>query len=201
MGRRGVMMLPKYGRAGALAVCCGLLAMGLSGQAKSKAKNDKKQDKTAAAAATKTPTAGVMAAAATPPPNTTVVEDVVARVNDKIITNIDYNQAKADLVSSLQQAQQSGQTVTPAQIQAQEKNLLSQMIDNDLLVQRATDLGMSAETQTVLELDQLRQQNHLATMEDLQKAVEAQGENYQDFQQSIKNQILQKMVIEQDVAP
>lgn len=195
-------MLAKTGRAGALVICCGLLAMGLAGQAKSKAQNDKKQDKTAAAAATKTPTAGVMAAAAAPPPNTTVVEDVVARVNDKIITNIDYNQAKSDLVSSLQQqAQQSGQTVTPAQIQTAEKNLLSQMIDNDLLVQRATDLGMSAETQTVLELDQLRQQNHLATMEDLQKAVEAQGENYQDFQQSIKNQILQKMVIEQDVAP
>jgi peptidyl-prolyl cis-trans isomerase SurA len=137
-----------------------------------------------------------------PPPHTTIVEQIVARVNDKIITTSDYNQAQSSMLTDLQQqAQQSGQPVSPVQIAKDKRDLLATLIDNQLLVQRAKDLGLSAETQTILQLDQLRKQNHLATMQDLQRAVEAQGENYEDFRQAIKNQILQQMVIEQDVAP
>lgn len=137
-----------------------------------------------------------------PPPHTTIVEQIVARVNDKIIDTTDYHSARQDLKASLEQAaQQNGTTVSPVDLAKQDKDLLAQMIDNQLLIQRAQDLGLSAETQTILQLDKIRKENHLATMEDLQKAVEAQGENYQDYEQSIKNGILEQMVIEQDVAP
>ncbi|TAN22459.1 MAG: hypothetical protein EPN33_08000 [Acidobacteria bacterium] len=137
-----------------------------------------------------------------PPPHTTIVEQIVARVNDKIIDTTDYNSARKDLKASLDQAaQQNGTTVSPVDLAKQDKDLLAQMINNQLLIQRAQDLGLSAETQTILQLDKIRKDNHLATMEDLQKAVEAQGENYQDYEQSIKSGILEQMVIEQDVAP
>ncbi len=137
-----------------------------------------------------------------PPPKTTIVEQIVARINDKIITTTDYSNAKQELAESLQQqAQQNGQTVTAVQLAKADKSLLATLIDNQLLIQRAQDLGLSAETQTILQLDKLRKENHLATMEDLQKAVEAEGENYQDYKQEIQNGILMNMVIEQDVAP
>ncbi len=137
-----------------------------------------------------------------PPPHTTIVEQIVARVNDKIITSTDYANAEASMMTDLQQrAQQSGQPVSATEIAKAKRDLLSNLIDNQLLVQRAKDLGLSAETQTILQLDQLRKQNHLATMQDLQRAVESQGENYEDFKQAMQNQILQQMVIEQDVAP
>ena len=137
-----------------------------------------------------------------PPAKTTIVEQIVARVNDKIITTGDYEQALKDRVTGLQQqAQQSGQALSAAALADAKKQLLATLIDNQLLVQRAQSLGMSAETETVLQLDQVRKENHLATMEDLQKAVEAQGENYEDYEQSVKNGILEQKVIEQDVAP
>ncbi|HXE30201.1 MAG TPA: peptidyl-prolyl cis-trans isomerase [Terriglobales bacterium] len=143
-----------------------------------------------------------MLASEPPPPKATVVEEIVARVNNKIITTTDLQNAKSDLLQSLQdQAQKSGTPLTQTQIDTQEKDLLANLIDNQLLDQKASDLGMSAETETVLQLDQLRQQNHLASMEDLQKAIEGQGEGYEDFKQSITNQILQQKVIEEDVAP
>ncbi len=157
--------------------------------------------KSAASAPVAVSTGSVMHEAATAPPKTTVVEQIVARVNDKIITTTDYANALSDLNASLQGQSQSGPAPTPAQIAAARKNLLSQLIDNQLLVQKANDLGMSAETETVMQLDQLRKQNNLATMNDLQKAVEAQGESYQDFEQAIRDQVLQQKVIEQDVAP
>lgn len=141
-------------------------------------------------------------AAEPPPPHTTIVEQIVARVNDKIITTTDYDSAKKELLQSLQQkAQDSGKPLAPDEIAQNDKQLLANLIDNQLLIQRAHDLGLSAETQTILQLDKVRKDNHLATMEDLQKAVEAQGESYQDYEQSVRNGILMNMVIEQDVAP
>lgn len=185
---------------GLLLLCGGgLMAQAPAAQAPAKAKKSK-----AAAsppAATASASAGMLASEP-PPAKTTIVEQIVARVNDKIITTTDMENAKTELLASLQQdAQQSGTPPTAAMIAEQQKELLANLIDTQLLVQRAADLGMSAETETVLQLDQLRQQNHLASMEDLQKAVEAEGQNYQDFQQSIKDGILQKKVIEEDVAP
>lgn len=191
-------MRKQIGIALALLLACSLAA------AQAKPKKNNKSEKTApAAATTATPIAATgFLNSEPPPPKTTVVEQIVARVNDKIITSTDLAQAQSDLLQSLQaNAQQSGQPVTQTQVDAAQKDLLANLIDNQLLQQRASDLGMSAETETILRLDQMRKQNHLASMEDLQKAVEAQGENYQDFEQSIKNQILQQKVIEEDVAP
>lgn len=156
----------------------------------------------AAPTAKAAPAAPAGEAVAAPPPKTTIVEQIVARVNDKIITTSDYEQAEKDRITGLQQqAQQAGQTLSPDDLAKAKKQLLATLIDNQLLVQRAQSLGISAETDTVLQLDQLRKENHLATMEDLQKAVEAQGENYEDYEQSVKNGILEQKVIEQDVAP
>ncbi|MGH9414467.1 MAG: peptidylprolyl isomerase [Terriglobales bacterium] len=137
-----------------------------------------------------------------PPPHSTIIEQIVARINDKIIDTTDYKTAKQESLQGLQQeAQQNGATPSPAAIAKADKDLLARLIDNQLLIQRAKDLGLSAETQTILQLDKVRKDNHLASMEDLQKAVEAQGESYQDYEQSVRNGILMNMVIEQDVAP
>ncbi|MGH9476298.1 MAG: peptidylprolyl isomerase [Terriglobales bacterium] len=181
-------------------ILASVLLAGALAAAQSSPKNNKK---TKAAAKAASPTvAGAMAAAEPPPPHTTVVEQVVARVNDKIIDTTDYSDAWKELQQSLQQkAQDGGKALTPDDLTSQKKGLLATMIDNQLLIQRAQDLGLSAETQTILQLDSVRKENHLATMEDLQKAVEAQGESYQDYEQSVRDGILINMVIEQDVAP
>ena len=188
---------------GCLLAAALLASVGLAAQAPQASKNNvKKPPAKPAASAAAAPIVAGLPAPEPPPPKTTVVEQIVARVNDKVITTTDLTAAESQLVAGLQdQAQQSGKPITPVAIAKARKDLLANLIDNQLLVQRASDLGMSAETETVLELDQMRQQNHLASMEDLQKAIEAQGESYQDFQQSIKNQILQRKVIEEDVAP
>jgi peptidyl-prolyl cis-trans isomerase SurA len=128
------------------------------------------------------------------------VEAIVARVNNDIITTSDLAKAKAQL---REEVQQDCTQCTPAQIDAryaaQEKNVLRDLIDNSLLVQRAKDLDISVETDVVKRLDQIRQQNHIASMEDLQKQVEASGVDYEDFKNNIRNQLLQQEVIRRDV--
>lgn len=136
--------------------------------------------------------------AAATPAKAYVVEAIVARVNNHIITTTDYQKAVQQLEAD--SASQSP-PMTSVQVAEAKKNMLRDLIDQQLLLQRANDLGYSAESQTVHELDQIRANMHLATMQDLRKAIEAQGQSYQDFRQNLKNGILTRMVIEQDVAP
>jgi parvulin-like peptidyl-prolyl isomerase len=80
------------------------------------------------------------------------------------------------------------------------------LIDQQLLLQRAEDLGKTAEAETVKRLDEIRRNMNLPVegddgMDALRRAVEAQGKDYEDFKQSIRNSILTQKVIEEDVAP
>jgi peptidyl-prolyl cis-trans isomerase SurA len=133
---------------------------------------------------------------------THVVEQVVARVNNSVITTFDLQTARQQLLADYEQQQKQGTTPdAQQQLQQSEKDLLASLIDKQLLLQRASDLGLSAETDTIRRLDEIRRSMNLPSMEDLQKAVEAQGQDYEDFKQSIRDQILTQKVIEQDVAP
>lgn len=130
----------------------------------------------------------------TPYPGTPV-EEIIARVNDQIISTSDYQRAMQDLEQQAQQHQWTEQ-----QLYDQKANLLRDLIDQQLLLSRGQELGITGETELIKELDQMRKQNHLATMDDLQKAAEAQGVNWEDFKTSLRNRIIQQMVIRDEVS-
>ena len=73
------------------------------------------------------------------------------------------------------------------------------MIDQSLLVQRGKDMGISVETDVIKRLDQIRIQNNLDSMEDLEKAVSTQGINWEDFKNNIRNGLLTQQVIASEV--
>ncbi|MGB7024034.1 MAG: peptidylprolyl isomerase [Candidatus Acidiferrales bacterium] len=130
----------------------------------------------------------------------TVVEEIIARVNNDIITMSDYQKAEASLRPEAQQDCQGCSDAKINEIVAEEKkNLLESLIDNSLLVQRAKDMDISVETDVVKRLDSVRQQNKLPSMEALQKAVESQGMSWEDYKDQIRNNILQQRVISEEV--
>jgi peptidyl-prolyl cis-trans isomerase SurA len=124
----------------------------------------------------------------------TPVEEIVARVNDQVISTSDYQRAMQELEQQAQQHQWTEQ-----QLYEQKANLLRDLIDQQLLLSRGKQLGITGETGLVKELDQMRKQNHLATMADLQKAAESQGVNWQDFKASLRNRIITQEVIRNEV--
>ncbi|MGH9727756.1 MAG: peptidylprolyl isomerase [Candidatus Acidiferrales bacterium] len=130
----------------------------------------------------------------------TIVEQIIARVNNDMITMSDYQKAENSLQ---QEAQQDCQGCTPEKINQlvaeEKKNLLRDLIDQSLLVQRAKDLNISVETDVVKELDAVRQENKLASMDALQKAVESQGISWEDYKDQFRNKILTQKVISQEV--
>jgi peptidyl-prolyl cis-trans isomerase SurA len=130
----------------------------------------------------------------------TVVEKIVARVNNQIITMSDYDKASAGLA---QEVRQDCQNCTPEQIQTQlkdrQKNLLRDMIDQQLLIERGKDMDINVDTDLIKRLDDVRKQNKLATLEDLEKAVESSGVVWEDYKNQLRNSILTQRVIQREV--
>jgi peptidyl-prolyl cis-trans isomerase SurA len=80
-----------------------------------------------------------------------------------------------------------------------EKNALSDLISQSLLVQKGKDLGINVETDVVRRLEEIRVRNNFADMEALQKAVEASGISWEDFKSNIRNGLLTQEVIQSQV--
>lgn len=126
-----------------------------------------------------------------------VVERIIARVNSEIITQRQFEQERDSLRQQLSQ-QYSG-AVLDQQFAEQSKNLLRDLIDQSLMVQKAQDDDINVETDLVKQLDQIRKENNLATLEDLQKEVEKTGIVWEDFKEKIRRKLLMREVMGRDV--
>jgi peptidyl-prolyl cis-trans isomerase SurA len=139
--------------------------------------------------------------AAVSPEGGTVVEEIVARVNNEVITRSEFEHSKLSAADDAKQECQNH--CTPEQLKQltedHEKNALRDLIDQSLLVQRAKDMGISAEPEVIKQLDQIRIENKLPSMEALETAVSGQGMNWEDFKNNIRNGLLTKKVISSEV--
>ncbi|MGB8541938.1 MAG: peptidylprolyl isomerase [Candidatus Acidiferrales bacterium] len=126
--------------------------------------------------------------------------DIVARVNEDVITISDYQKAEQQLrTEAAQDCKGCSQEQIDAQFKGQEKDLLRGLIDQSLMAQRAKDMGISVESDLAKRLDEVRQQNGLATLDDLKKGVEASGLSWEDYKTTIRNGLLQKEVVQREV--
>ena len=124
----------------------------------------------------------------------TVVEDIIARVNDQVISKSDYTRALQNLDAEGRQQGWSDQ-----EINNQKRDLLRNLIDQQLLLSKGKELDITGEDELVKRLDDIRKQNHLDSMDALQKAAESQGVSYEDFKANIRNSIITSEVIRDQV--
>jgi peptidyl-prolyl cis-trans isomerase SurA len=126
-----------------------------------------------------------------------IIERIIARVNNEIITQHRYEDEQAQLRSRL--AEQYSGADLDAQVRDQSKNLLRDLIDESLMVQKAKDEDLNVETDVVKQLDEIRKKNNLGTLEDLETEIEKQGMNYEDFKDNIRRNLLMREVMEREV--
>jgi peptidyl-prolyl cis-trans isomerase SurA len=122
------------------------------------------------------------------------VEDIIARVNDQIITSTDYDRAMQELDQEERQRGASMQEMSAAHA-----DLLRNLIDQQLWLSKGKELGITGETELVNRLNDIRKQYNLTTLEDLEKAATDQGVSYEDFKANIRNQIITQDVMRQEV--
>jgi len=122
------------------------------------------------------------------------VEEIIARVDDQIITKSDYDRAQSEMD---QEMRQHGSTMQ--EISDSHRDLLRNLIDQQLWLAKGKELGVTGETELVNRLNDIRKQYNLATMEDLEKAAKEQGYSFEDFKQNMRNQIITQDVMREEV--
>ena len=153
------------------------------------------QAQSALSGGTVPPAAVAPPAASSQPTDATVVEEIVVRVNNNIISLSDLKRSQEQWKAESEKIDPS----VPTDSRPQEKDLLRDLIDSRLLSQKAEELGISADTDVIKRLDELRKQMHADSMEDLEKAAQAQGVSFEEFKQNLKETILTQKVIQQEV--
>ncbi len=122
------------------------------------------------------------------------VEEIIARVNDQIITKSDYDRSQTEIDQEMRQRGASMQEISDSH-----KDLLRNLIDQQLWLAKGKELGVTGETELVNRLNEIRKQYNLATMEDLEKAAKEQGVSFEDFKANIRNQIVTQEVMRDQV--
>jgi peptidyl-prolyl cis-trans isomerase SurA len=127
---------------------------------------------------------------------TQVVEEIITRVNNQIITRSEFLRSKDQLKEEVKQQDAANADKVYGQ---REKDILRDLIDQQLLLEKGKDLSITGDTDLVKQLDQMRKEMKLESMEDLEKAAAAQGLSWEDFKQNKRNQIITQKVIGEEV--
>ncbi len=125
-----------------------------------------------------------------------VVEEIIARVNNQIITRSEFVRSKDQLRDDVKQQDPANADKVYSD---KEKDVLRDLIDQQLLLAKGKDLDITGDTDLIKRLDQMRKDMKLDTMEELEKAATAQGISYEDFKQNMRNQIITQKVIGEEV--
>src|SRR5947208_8773709 len=125
-----------------------------------------------------------------------IVDEIIARVGNSIITRSDFERGK-------QLSQEDLKQRSPSDWQSKwgerQKDVLRDLIDQQLLIEKGKDIGVTGETETIKRLDEMRKQMGLTSMEDLEKAAQQQGVSFEDFKEQIRNNIITQQVIGREV--
>ena len=127
-----------------------------------------------------------------------VIETIVARVNNDIVTLSELSKNRMQLRTELTQRLRGVELQT--QLVEKEKDLLRDLVDNLLLVQKGKEIGINVDTEFVKYEDKLRKDLSLQSLEDLEKAVAAQGMIFEDWKANTKNEMIKRQVIGREVS-
>jgi peptidyl-prolyl cis-trans isomerase SurA len=125
-----------------------------------------------------------------------IVDEIIARVNSQIITRSDMEKARQNNLEELKQRFPSDWQAKWTKAQT---DILRDLVDQQLLLARGEELGITGQTEVVKRLNQLRQQMNLASIDDLETEAKKQGVSYEDFKEQIRISAVTQQVIGQEV--
>lgn len=127
-----------------------------------------------------------------------VVEEIVAVVNDDIITLSQFKAEYEDFYQALS-SQFKGEEFEK-QYAAMKKNLLERMITDLLLLQEAEKMeGINPDEQLKLWLENLKKENNMNSDAELIRALQQQGIDFEEWKKRIRENIMREAVIYSEV--
>lgn len=129
-----------------------------------------------------------------------VIDEVVAQVNDEVIT---LSRIKREVETAIQGLIEQGKTREAAttDVKGREGELIADLINQALLLQKGKDLGVEADADAQVNqrfLEFMKQQN-LKTLDALYKEMEKQGFDPQDVRENWKRGFMRDIVMQREV--
>ncbi len=127
-----------------------------------------------------------------------VIEEIVAIVNDDIITLSEYR-AAYETNYQMYRAQFQGEEFNK-QLEWMKKNLMDQLITGKLLLQEAENLqGINIDEQMRLYIDNIKKENNINSDEDLKRILKQQGSSYEEWTRILRENMMKDAVIFSEV--
>jgi peptidyl-prolyl cis-trans isomerase SurA len=128
-----------------------------------------------------------------------IVEEIVAKVNNDIITRGELARTRQDMEMELRQQGLAGPKLAQA-VNEKAADALRDHIDQLLLVQKAKDLNISVDSEITKRLAAMQVQAKITDPDKFHDFIREQtGMPFEDFKQQIKNQLLTQRVIGEEV--
>jgi parvulin-like peptidyl-prolyl isomerase len=132
-----------------------------------------------------------------------VVEEIVAIVNDDVITLSEYKREYELRVETIRAQAQAQQGVTQEQIDkalAQMKaGLLEAMITDKLLLQMAREKNLNVSDDIKRAVEAIKKENNIESDEDLKRALASQGLSYEAWLKQLEETLLRRNLIGYEV--
>jgi peptidyl-prolyl cis-trans isomerase SurA len=126
-----------------------------------------------------------------------VVEEIVAVVNDDVITLSQYKEQFDSTVQQLRSALQGEEY--EKQYQMLKKDLLDMMITDLLLMQQAKEKNINVSEQVKLALDNIKKENNIESDDDLKRGLQQQGLDYDQWLKQLEDNMLKQATVYSEV--
>jgi parvulin-like peptidyl-prolyl isomerase len=131
-----------------------------------------------------------------------LVTEIVARVNNDIITRADYlgavEEFRAQLIKELKERGKSDAEIE-AEFQKLKPTVLDILIENILIEQKAKELGADVEAELNQQWAEIAKQNNFKNINEFEAAIKQQGGDPDTARASIRKQLLQQYVMQREV--
>jgi peptidyl-prolyl cis-trans isomerase SurA len=128
-----------------------------------------------------------------------VVEEIIAKVNGDIVTRSEVEKGRRQLEAELRQHGLKGDAYQK-ELEERQKQVLAERIDQLLLIQKGKELNINVDAELSKYIAGLQLESKIADPEKFQQYVREQaGQPYEDYRNDIKNSMLTRRVINQEV--
>ena len=140
-----------------------------------------------------------LAAADRPDPQTRIIEEIVAKVNGKIVTRGDLEKQRERIQLELEKNGLTGPALQDA-LNHEYANALEEQIDQLLLVAKGDELSINVDADVTKRIAAIQKDSGIADQDKFHDWIrENSGESFEDLKQAFKNQYMTQRVISEEV--
>ncbi len=131
---------------------------------------------------------------------TTVVDEVIAQINDDVIT---LSMLKRETKERIEALKQSGKTEQQAieEVSKRQAELIATLINEKLLLQKGKELDMASDIEAEVNrrMLQIAQEQGITTIQKLHEAMQQSGINPEDIRRTMRAEMMKQAVLQQEV--